>query len=284
MSSLYWYHLLQLIAIATRGFKANVFTTTTARSNGNELLRQLVWEIEMEIEALQRKLIPEEKKTERIKKLVEDLRGGRKVTDFRFDQIYPSAIRKLSETHWTPVEVAIRAAELLVTSGKSRVLDVGAGCGKFCTVAALSSHGHFIGIEQRPHLSEVARKTAEELGANQASFIQGNMADLDWSFFDSFYLFNPFYENKMKSIRIDETVSHNQDKFNRYIEIVQTKLRVARPGTQVATYHGFGGDMPVGYHRMKREPIGTSYLELWVKLDLPKPVLKRTSERPSAVV
>jgi protein-L-isoaspartate O-methyltransferase len=161
----------------------------------------------MEIEALKNRLSPSKGRRDRIKKVAEDLQGGKMVTDFRFDQVYPPTIRKLSQTHWTPVEVAIRAAELLATSRQTRVLDVGSGCGKFCTVAALSNPAHFIGIEQRPHLLATAKKAAAELGASQASFIPGNMADLDWSFFDAFYLFNPFYENVLKAIRIDETVA-----------------------------------------------------------------------------
>lgn len=241
-------------------------------------------EIEMEIEVLQKKLKPEEKRTERIRKLAEDLRGGRKVTDFRFDQVYPAPIRKLSRIHWTPVEVAIRAAELLVTSEISRVLDVGSGCGKFCTVGALSSRGRFFGVEQRPHLVKVARAAAKELGADQVSFFPGNMTELNWSLFDSFYLFNPFYENQVKSIRMDDTVSHNQDKYVRYIEAVRTRLRAARPGTLVATYHGFGGEVPFGYELAKKEPIGTSYLELWVKVDLPARFLKRTRESLPEIV
>src|SRR3954469_15119917 len=103
----------------------------------------------MEIETLRKRLCPEEKHQERIKVLAEDLRGGRKVTDFRFDQVYSPHIRKLSETHWTSVEVAIRASELLVTSERTRVLDVGAGSGKFCIVGALSSRAQFTGIEHR---------------------------------------------------------------------------------------------------------------------------------------
>lgn len=234
----------------------------------------------MEIATLNPELSPEEKRRKRIRSLGEDLRGGRRVTDFRFDQVYPTAIRHLSEIHWTPVEVAIRAAELLVNDAKTRVLDVGSGCGKFCTVAALASQGQFTGIEHRAHLTEVAEKATEELGARNASFIRGNMTDLDWSFFDAFYLFNPFYENKEKSIRIDSTVSMGMDKFNRYVEIVRMKLKLAATGTRVATYHGFGGEIPLGYYRVKKEPVGTSYLELWVKLDPPKPVLKRPGESP----
>jgi SAM-dependent methyltransferase len=230
---------------------------------------EIEMEIEMEIEVLQKKLTPEEKRHERVKLLAEDLRGGRKVTDFRFDQVYSPPIRKLSETHWTPVEVAIRASELLVRDEKTRVLDVGSGSGKFCIAGSLFSRAQFIGVEQRPHLIEVAKNAAEALGAHQASFILGNMADLDWDSFDAFYLFNPFYENKMKNIRIDETVSHSQERFRRYVEIVRAKLRDARAGSKVATYHGFGGDFPLGYHLLRKEPIGSSYLELWVKLEVP---------------
>jgi predicted RNA methylase len=247
-------------------------------------LLELILEVEREIEVLQSKMSPDEKRSERVKRLVADLRDGRKVTDFRFDQVYPPTIRKLSETHWTPIEVILRAAELLVTNDGSRVLDVGSGCGKFCTVGALSGRGNFIGIEQRPHLAEVARKIAEELGASRASFLLGNMVDLDWSSFDAFYLFNPFYENKMRSIRIDDTVSLNQDKFSRYVETVRAKLKVARSGTRVATYHGFGGDMPLGYHLIRKEPIASSVLELWVKLNIPEIHSKRSSERPTELV
>jgi len=235
----------------------------------------LISEIERDIESLTRKLSPKEKQAERIKSVSEDLREGRKVTDFRFDQVYPTFARNLSDTHWTPVEVAIRAAELLECSSKTRILDVGSGCGKFCTVAALTSPGTFVGVEQRPHLIEIARTAATDLGAKRTSFIQGNMVDLDWDFFDSFYFFNPFYENKLKSIRIDDTVSFGLDKHSRYVEAVRTKLRSARVGTRVATYHGFGGDIPMGFRKVKKEQIGSDFLELWVKTEMIKSVLKK---------
>lgn len=228
-----------------------------------------ILETEMEFEVLNEDTHPDKRRSDMVRKLVEDLRSGRKVTDFRFDQVYPPAIRKISQTHWTPIEVICRAAELLVANDGTKVLDVGSGCGKFCTVAALSGRGNFIGVEQRPHLADVARKVADELGAGHATFIHGNMSELDWSNFDSFYLFNPFYENKMKSIRIDDTISHNQTKFDRYVETVKAKLRIARPGTKVATYHGFGGEMPLGYHLIQQEALGTSTLELWIKLNPP---------------
>lgn len=228
-------------------------------------LNLLIGEIEMEIEALTRKVTPKEKRKERVESVVEGLRFGQRITDFQFDQLYPRLARRLSSTHWTPVEVAIRAAELLADSPKSRVLDVGSGCGKFCTVAALTSCGQFIGVEQRPNLVEIAQGISEELAVTNVSFVHGNMADLDWSFFDSFYMFNPFYENQIKSIQIDNIVPLSPDRFYRNVDIVRSKLRLARPGTKVVTYHGFGGEFPAGYHRLKREAIASGFLELWIK-------------------
>jgi SAM-dependent methyltransferase len=214
----------------------------------------------------------------RLERIAHDLRTGRRVTDFRFDHVYTAPIQKLSDRHWTPVEVAVRAAEFLVTDSGTRVLDVGSGVGKFCIVGALASPGLFVGVEQRPHLAEIARQAARELHASNSSFIQGNMADLDWAPFDAFYLFNPFYESQMDSIRIDDTVSHGPGQFERYVETVRSKLRMARTGTRVATYHGFGGELPPGFQQIFREAIGTSQLQVWVKMKPPSPVPKLRDE------
>lgn len=223
--------------------------------------------LEIEISILKKVMEQETKKENRIEKLASDLTGGRKVTDFRFDQIYSKKIRELSRIHWSPVEVAIRAAELLVMNSKTRVLDVGSGCGKFCTVGALTSPGQFIGVEQRAYLIEEARRVAEKLKPARISFIHGNMADLDWEFFDAFYLYNPFYEHQAKAIRIDNEISYNKDKFNRYVGFVESKLRTVKRGARVVTYHGFGGILPDEFECIRKEPYGTSVLELWVKTD-----------------
>ncbi|MGK5088145.1 methyltransferase domain-containing protein [Bdellovibrionota bacterium FG-2] len=211
---------------------------------------------------------PEEKRKSRALGIFEDLRNKRKVTDFRFDQVYPSKIRQQSEIQWTPVEVAIRATELLGGNEKTKVLDVGSGCGKFCTVAALTCSAHFFGVEQRIHLWKVAVNAAKELGASNASFIHGNMTEIDWSYFDAFYMYNPFYENKSDALRIDDTIPMGIDQFDRYVAITRTRLIAARPGTKVVTYHGYGGHMPPDFECLRSELIGSSQLELWVKQDV----------------
>src|SRR3954452_18195742 len=63
------------------------------------------------------------------------LRSGAAVPDAEFDRLFPDELRDRSYLHWTPVEVAVRAAELLAPSPRGiRVLDVGAGVGKLCLI------------------------------------------------------------------------------------------------------------------------------------------------------
>ena len=47
------------------------------------------------------------------------------VDDLNFDNIYPHSIKILSDVHWTPLEVALKASELLVKNSETKVLDIG---------------------------------------------------------------------------------------------------------------------------------------------------------------
>ncbi len=70
--------------------------------------------------------------------------------DALFDAMYPEAIRLVSRRFWTPIAVAQRAAELLRGAGARRILDVGAGLGKFVLAAARAAPElDFVGVEQR---------------------------------------------------------------------------------------------------------------------------------------
>ncbi len=195
------------------------------------------------------------------------LRCGLPLDDADFDQLFPQWARDLSTIHWTPVEVARRAAELLVVRPGVRVLDVGAGVGKFCLVGALAAPGVFYGIEQRLHFVKAARETAQRLGLRNARFLHGNMMALEWYGFDAFYLYNPFAEN-LTSVTdpIDTTIDRDLSLFRAYVHFVRQKLHLARRGARVATYHGFGGEMPPDYRLELEEQCGTERLELWVKV------------------
>src|SRR4030095_5525386 len=87
-----------------------------------------------------------------MQRLFERLRTGAHGWNAQLDRILPLRWRRFSVMYWTPVHVARRAAQLLVTGADSQVLDVGSGPGKFCLVGALATLGHFTGVEQRPHM------------------------------------------------------------------------------------------------------------------------------------
>lgn len=227
----------------------------------------LINEIQNEIDELTDKLYADEAPSYRVISLAKDLRKGVKVINPRFDRIYPQMMRKLSTTHWTPVEVAQKAADLLVTMPGMKVLDVGSGCGKFCLIAALSKpEAIFFGIEQRFYLNELARRSANLFNIQNLTIIDGNMLTQDWKEYDAFYLFNPFWENRMSpAARIDLSMNVSENKFETYVDIVSLKLGKLKKGTRVVTYHGFGGTLPDSYDCLNSFSIGSGKLELWVK-------------------
>ena len=197
------------------------------------------------------------------------LASGHDLDDDEFDDVYPDWGRRMSRVHWTPVAIARRAAQWLASRPGTRVLDVGSGVGKFAIVGALVTDGVFYGIEQRRHLVDAAQAAARGVGARRAHFLHGNMTSLDWGMFDAFYLYNPFLED-VRMLGADTGAPDAApdvaiDSFASYIEFVRSRLVAAPTGTRVATYHGFGGDLPPCYQRVAQMPARFRDLDLWVK-------------------
>lgn len=195
----------------------------------------------------------------------ESLRAGEAVTDDEFDSIFPEKIRAMSRVHWTPVRVALRCAQLLARKPGSRVLDVGSGVGKLCTIGALTTRGVFTGVEQYGDLVECARDAATLLGASTASFRQGFFSALDPADYDAFYFFNPFEENGWsRPAHLPRAEPLVRGTFEGGVLEAQQLLAAARPGTRVVTYNGMGGALPAGYSLEQRDRMGC-VIELWVK-------------------
>jgi SAM-dependent methyltransferase len=193
------------------------------------------------------------------------LRSGAQPSDREFDVVFSEESRKLSSCHWTPVRVAVCAAEMLVTNPETKVLDVGCGSGKFCLIGAATQDANFAGVDQRHHLLLEGQDIAKSAGISNVEFIHGNMMDLDWSDYNAFYLYNPFLENICMPAIIDETVQLKPEYYYRYVEAVQQKLTALPLGTRVVTYHGFGGEMPCGYRMVANKIIGSDSLKCWIK-------------------
>ena len=195
------------------------------------------------------------------------LRERTAVRDEDFDLLYPVEVRAASSRFWTPVRVAQRAAELLVGNhAGARVLDVGSGPGKLCLVGALTTSGHFTGIEQRPKLVSAARGAASHLRVESSvSFVQGKLDEIDWSGYDAFYFYNPFMENMYSpDCHYDGTIELSTPRFVRDIAVARRGLRRAREGARVVTYHGLGDELPSPFHLEHSEVAGSDCLEVWV--------------------
>ena len=185
------------------------------------------------------------------------------LTDSEIDRLYPESIAELGARHFTPAAVARRAAALLAPTAAHRVLDLGAGPGKLCVVGAVTTGASFTGIEQRRHFVRAAIDASARLLVRNVHFIHADILDIDWRPYDSYYLYNPFAEHLLGGI--DGSFPVRPAQFSFYVDAVERRLRDARPGTRVVTYHGFGGNMPRCFELVACEDAGSDQLELWIK-------------------
>lgn len=183
--------------------------------------------------------------------------------DAAFDTLYPQHIRDLSQMHWTPLDIALEASNFLAVPG-GRVLDIGSGVGKFC-IAAATYHPqtNFFGIEQRKELFNYANAAQGIVGLENAHFTIGNLTELNYDNYDSFYFYNSFYENIEPGSRIDYSVKTSFGLYNYYTEFIHDMLSSRPSGTKLSTFHAPDKQIPSSY-----QLVNNSYsraLKMWVK-------------------
>jgi SAM-dependent methyltransferase len=186
-------------------------------------------------------------------------------TDEQFDCLYPEPVRRLSIRHWTPVEVARTAAQWLVTKRDMRVLDVGCGPGKFCAIGAVSTSGIFTGVEQRERLAALGRDTIKTLGIPRAHILTANVREISFAEFDAFYVFNPFEENCLQLIKIDNDVELHPHLYTEYSLYVREQLTLTPPGTRLVTYCSDQAEIPDCFECVTDDFAGQ--LEMWIRRD-----------------
>lgn len=188
--------------------------------------------------------------------------------DAPFDECLSTDLRALSEVFWTPMSIARIGAQWLYSAGARSVLDVGAGVGKFCTVASLTTRLESFGVEHRPHLVRVAREVATRLGAHGCHFFHGGLELLESLTTDAVYLYNPFGENlAWDGIAIDDSVRLSGEQFDVAVRRIEAFLKAAPKGKLALTFHGFGGQMPDAYRQIRMRPAGSDYLRLFEKTE-----------------
>lgn len=186
-------------------------------------------------------------------------------SDLIFNSLYPKHILEVADKHWTPINVAKKAAAFLAISPDVKVLDIGSGSGKFCLVAA---HEHplttFYGVEQRQNLVDLSTDLAKELELENVSFACDNICNIEFEKYDYFYFYNSFYENVPGTQKIDSTIKYSEDLYNYYNRYLYKQLKKKPEGTRLVTYHSFGSEIPAGY-----EVVNTDYnefLKFWIKV------------------
>jgi hypothetical protein len=133
-------------------------------------------------------------------------------------------------------------------------------------VGARASPATFVGVERRPRLVAQAWDAALALQSERVSFICADAFELDWGVYDCLYFYNPFEETTFSEpYLIDAALPLGEDVHRYFVKETTQRLAALRPGTRVATYHGFGGRMPRGYQRRASRRVGSGELSLWVK-------------------
>lgn len=187
------------------------------------------------------------------------------VTDELFDRLLGEQPRQRSRSYWSNVQACQVAAQLFREAGATRVLDGGAGAGKFCAIASLQLAQRVFGVERRESLVLEARRLAAQLGAD-VEVRHGTLDDVDASPFDGFYFFNPFGEYVADDE--DRYDAHAPRSFSQYVHdarLVERWLRAAPVGTALVTYNGLGGRIPVSYRPKETTHVRGDTMRLWVK-------------------
>lgn len=185
------------------------------------------------------------------------------LTEKKFESFLPAYLRSASRLYFTPIEVAKTASEWLTETHAKSILDIGAGVGKFCITGAYYSNVHFHGIEHRESLCKIGNQIAKHFKLNNVSIQNANILDVQFSDYDAFYLFNPFYENLEFVKRPNDEVQLHEDRYQVYLNHTETQLDKAPKGTRLVTYHANNFEVPNSYEKARDAFNGE--LKLWIK-------------------
>jgi SAM-dependent methyltransferase len=185
------------------------------------------------------------------------------LTEENFNSCLPDYLQNRSKRFFTPLYIAQTATEWLTEDGRKCVLDIGAGVGKFCLAGATYSDSFFCGIEYRSSLAKIANELVIKFNIANAIIQHGDITDVDFKNFDAFYLYNPFFENLIPALRLNNEVELSSSLYRYYFNHTEKQLDQTRTGTRLVTYHGNNFEVPASFRKVKENKDST--LKLWVK-------------------
>jgi len=186
-------------------------------------------------------------------------------SDDQFDKLYPLPVQSLTSLHWTPLNIARKAAHYLAADYNVRILDIGSGVGKFCLAAAYyKPKAFYYGVEQRKSLVRYAEIANDVLLFQNVSFFNGNFTVLDFRNYDHFYFYNSFYENLIGADKIDNSILYSAELYNYYNRYLYKQLERKPIGTKIATFHSLEDEIPPCYRSEASE--FDNLLKFWIKV------------------
>jgi len=186
-------------------------------------------------------------------------------SDLEFNTLYPLSIQVLARYHWTPLDIARKAAQFLADNNDYvRILDIGSGVGKFCLAGAwYTPNAFYYGVEQRKRLINYAEIARRSLHMDNVSFIHGNFTQLDLKEYDHFYFYNAFYENLDGTDRIDDSIAYSGELYNYYNWYLFNELQKKPKGTRLCTLCSLESEVPPGFRVVKSDV--NDFLKFWIK-------------------
>jgi len=195
--------------------------------------------------------------------IFEELKQKKYPTNTAFDKIYPKLYQEHSARHFTPVNIAIKAAKLLVDKSSDKILDIGSGVGKFCCIGAAVTEAHFYGVEKRKTLTNLSNKIKRLYKLKNAHFINNDFTTLDFKKFDGIYFFNSFHEQLDETCVLDETSKVSLEEYKKYHEALIMKLNECKSGTKLVTYYTFKNKIPSSFQFIDKNDTGL--LKFYIK-------------------
>jgi SAM-dependent methyltransferase len=169
--------------------------------------------------------------------LFENIKANITVIDSDFDAIFPNDLQKFTRLHFSPIEVSKYAAYFLTENKKgAKILDIGSGAGKFCFIGSLVTDGHFVGVEQRESLHNIATEISDTYHLQGVELLLENILNIPFDSFDGFYIFNSFYENLSFDENITDEINLKQPNYDTYSAYVKQELDKMPVGTRLVTY------------------------------------------------
>ena len=95
-------------------------------------------------------------------------------------------------------------------------------------IGGQKSHHHFTGIEKRKDLHAEGVRILNELNLPNVSLLQGDILDINLTFYDVIYLFNPFYEQVVNHGTCINDTTYQKENYLKYESHVLGQPRSAK--------------------------------------------------------